>query len=85
MQPLLTEEELAKTRKKVEEFARPGGVGQTLQQKLLERAASTDNWVNCLAFSHFSFILQIKTIIFRSVCCTEYKSHLYFWFHIYTH
>ena len=45
LQPLLTEEELAETRRQVEEFGRPGGVGETLQEKLLERAASTENWV----------------------------------------
>ena len=44
-QPLLTEEELAETRRQVEEFGRPGGVGETLQQKLLERAASRESWV----------------------------------------
>ena len=45
-QPLLTEEELSETKRRVEEFGRPGGIGEALQQKLLERAASRDSWVS---------------------------------------
>ena len=45
MQPLLTEEELAETKRQVEIFGRPGGVGELLQKKLQERAASRESWV----------------------------------------
>ena len=51
LQPLLTEEELAVTKREVEEFSRPGGVGETLQQKLLERAASRESWVSSVGFA----------------------------------
>ncbi|CAI8009594.1 Carnitine O-acetyltransferase, mitochondrial, partial [Geodia barretti] len=44
VEPLLTEEELSETKRRVEEFGRPGGIGETLQQKLLERAATRDSW-----------------------------------------
>ena len=40
------------TKREVEEFSRPGGVGETLQQKLLARAASRENWVSLLALQH---------------------------------
>ena len=46
MQPLLTAEELAETKRQVEVFAKPGGVGETLQKKLEERAASRVSWVS---------------------------------------
>jgi carnitine O-acetyltransferase len=45
VEPLLTEEELAETRRQVEVFGRPGGVGETLQKKLQERAASRESWL----------------------------------------
>jgi carnitine O-acetyltransferase len=45
VEPLLTEEELSETKRRVEEFGRPGGIGEILQQKLLERAASRDSWL----------------------------------------
>ena len=44
-QPLLSEEELAETKRQAEEFGRPGGVGEWLQKKLQERAASRESWV----------------------------------------
>ena len=38
----------------MEEFGRPGGVGEVLQQKLLERAEARDSWVrNSLSELHF--------------------------------
>ena len=43
--PIVSAEELARTRKLAAEFSRPGGVGETLQEKLLSRAKVTDNWV----------------------------------------
>ena len=50
LQPLLTEEELAETKRQVEEFGQPGGVGELLHRKLQERAASKENWVHHLTF-----------------------------------
>ncbi|KAF2348592.1 Acyltransferase ChoActase/COT/CPT, partial [Trinorchestia longiramus] len=46
VQPLVTEEELSNTRLLVEEFLSNGGLGERLQQHLLQRAASKDNWMS---------------------------------------
>ena len=45
LQPLLSPEELEKTRAIVKEFGREGGAGERLQQALLERAKNRENWV----------------------------------------
>lgn len=45
-QPLLSSEEMDKTKTVVAEFGKPGGVGEQLQQKLIERAKANDNWVS---------------------------------------
>lgn len=45
LEPLVSPEELEQTRKMVEEFRRPGGVGQALQAKLERRASKMENWL----------------------------------------
>ena len=45
-QPLLSAEELHQTRSVVAEFGKAGGLGERLQQKLLERAKTHENWVS---------------------------------------
>ena len=45
MKPLVSEEQYEKTRRLVDEFSAPGGVGPRLQQKLLEKTEAEDNWV----------------------------------------
>lgn len=45
MQHLVTEEQFKKTLTIVEKFGAPGGVGEVLQKKLLERRDKTTNWV----------------------------------------
>ncbi|XP_077350911.1 choline O-acetyltransferase [Festucalex cinctus] len=42
---LLTEERFQKTQEAVKRFGAPGGVGELLQRKLVERREKTDNWV----------------------------------------
>ena len=44
--PLLTEEQYQETLKIVSQFGAPGGPGELLQSKLLERSEKTANWVN---------------------------------------
>ncbi|XP_072229350.1 choline O-acetyltransferase-like [Leuresthes tenuis] len=44
-QHLVKEEQFKKTKAIVEKFGAPGGVGEVLQQKLLERRDKTTNWV----------------------------------------
>lgn len=45
LEPLLPPEELKHTRRMVQEFGRPGGLGQQLQDGLERRARLTKNWV----------------------------------------
>jgi choline O-acetyltransferase len=42
----VSSEEFEKTKKIVAEFGRPGGIGELLQKKLLERAEAKENWVS---------------------------------------
>lgn len=45
LEPLLPPEELSHTRKTVQEFGKPGGLGARLQEGLERRAKHTKNWV----------------------------------------
>ncbi|XP_041804022.1 choline O-acetyltransferase, partial [Chelmon rostratus] len=45
MKHLLTEEQLNKTQHIVKQFGAPGGVGELLQSKLMERREKKENWV----------------------------------------
>ncbi|TRY56784.1 hypothetical protein DNTS_035603 [Danionella cerebrum] len=45
MRHLITEDQFTKTKSIVEKFAAPGGVGEVLQKKLLERREQKANWV----------------------------------------
>lgn len=49
LQPIVSEEEWAHTKKLVEEFQAAGGVGERLQKGLERRAKKMENWVskNC--------------------------------------
>lgn len=53
VQHLIKEEQFKKTKAIVEKFGAPGGVGELLQKKLLERRDKTTNWVK-------SQLLKIK-------------------------
>lgn len=46
VQHLVKEEQFKKTKTIVEKFGAPGGTGEVLQKKLLERRDKTTNWVN---------------------------------------
>ncbi|XP_069914209.1 choline O-acetyltransferase isoform X2 [Oryctolagus cuniculus] len=46
MRHLVPEEQFRKSQAIVQRFGAPGGLGETLQQKLLERQQETDNWVS---------------------------------------
>lgn len=45
VQHLVDEDQFLKTKAVVEKFRTPGGAGETLQKKLLERRDKMDNWV----------------------------------------
>nr|AMQ24276.1 catalase [Epinephelus coioides] len=46
LEPLLPPEELSHTRRMVQEFGRPGGLGSRLQDGLEKRARLTKNWIS---------------------------------------
>lgn len=46
VEPLISEEEKTHTRELMDEFLRPGGVGERLQKSLERRARKTDNWLS---------------------------------------
>ena len=45
VKPLLTEDEYACTREVVDDFRKPGGIGEALQDKLVSRANKMENWL----------------------------------------
>uniref|UniRef100_A0A672SX42 Zgc:154046 n=1 Tax=Sinocyclocheilus grahami TaxID=75366 RepID=A0A672SX42_SINGR len=45
LEPLICEEEMTHTHKLMDEFLRPGGVGERLQKSLERRARKTENWL----------------------------------------
>ena len=45
VKPLLTDEEFACTKTAVEEFRKPSGVGELLQEKLVSRSNKMENWL----------------------------------------
>ena len=46
MKSVLTTEEYNRTKIIVEDFGKPGGTGEMLQEKLKKVAEAKDNWVN---------------------------------------
>ncbi|KAG9303461.1 hypothetical protein G9A89_013788 [Geosiphon pyriformis] len=56
VEPLITSEQYAETKKAVQEFKKPGGIGEELQKRLLEKASRPDvvnwleDWWNDLAY-----------------------------------
>lgn len=46
MQHLVPREQFRRSQAIVQQFGAPGGLGETLQQKLLERQEKTANWVS---------------------------------------
>ncbi|KAB0349745.1 hypothetical protein FD754_014602 [Muntiacus muntjak] len=46
MQHLVPQEQFRRSQAIVQQFGAPGGLGETLQQKLLERQEKTNNWVS---------------------------------------
>ena len=58
LRPLLTEEQYQETRKIVTQFGAPGGPGELLQSRLLERSKNKANWVNITLGFHLRGTMQ---------------------------
>ena len=57
LEPIMFDSEYEHTKKIVDEFKKKGGVGEKLQNKLLEKAEKCDNWLaewwdNCAYFGY---------------------------------
>lgn len=65
---MIDEKQFRKTKAIVEKFGAPGGVGEVLQKKLLERRDKTSNWVK-------SSFQRVKEIISRRPrkSCEKYR------------
>uniref|UniRef100_A0A8C1ATB2 Carnitine O-acetyltransferase n=1 Tax=Cyprinus carpio carpio TaxID=630221 RepID=A0A8C1ATB2_CYPCA len=46
LEPLISAEEMTHTRELMDEFLRPGGIGERLQKSLERRARKTENWLS---------------------------------------
>jgi carnitine O-acetyltransferase len=46
VQPLMSNQEMTKTRQVVEEFGKAGGIGEMLHKKLVERSQTHESWVS---------------------------------------
>ena len=46
IRPLVNDDEFEQTRKLVQEFRKPGGIGEQLQEKLINKSKKEDNWVS---------------------------------------
>ena len=59
--PLVSPEEFATTENLINEFIKPGGDGEKLQKKLLERAAKKENWMTewWVDTAYFQFRLPV--------------------------
>lgn len=62
LEPLLFDSEYENTKNVVAEFKKPGGVGEQLQNKLLEKASKSDNWLaewwdRCAYFGYRSSVV----------------------------
>uniref|UniRef100_A0A3Q1I6P9 Choline/carnitine acyltransferase domain-containing protein n=1 Tax=Anabas testudineus TaxID=64144 RepID=A0A3Q1I6P9_ANATE len=63
LETFLQPEELNHTKKLVEEFLIPGGVGETLQKGLERRACNTENWITDDYLKHECLVRQTPVVV----------------------
>ncbi|KAA8584695.1 hypothetical protein FQN60_008480 [Etheostoma spectabile] len=76
LEPILKVDELKQTRELVDEFQKPGGIGERLQRSLEKRAQNTENWI-LLSLCRFAAkltagVLDFKTMIDNETLPVEY-------------
>ena len=65
MKSVLTTEEYNRTKIIVEDFGKPGGTGEMLQEKLKKVAEAKDNWVNIIFYVFAEqFFLPMRQSLF---------------------
>ena len=76
MKSVLTDEEYYRTKLIVEDFGKPGGKGEMLQEKLRKVSESKDNWVITMKTWTEFFCAKLTTSlinIFLNFKCKYYK------------
>uniref|UniRef100_A0A8C2KWD5 Carnitine O-acetyltransferase n=1 Tax=Cyprinus carpio TaxID=7962 RepID=A0A8C2KWD5_CYPCA len=65
LEPLISAEEMTHTRELMDEFLRPGGIGERLQKSLERRARKTENWVRKKHALHYNCTLSLHSLDYR--------------------
>uniref|UniRef100_A0A8C2KUV1 Carnitine O-acetyltransferase n=1 Tax=Cyprinus carpio TaxID=7962 RepID=A0A8C2KUV1_CYPCA len=65
LEPLISAEEMTHTRELMDEFLRPGGIGERLQKSLERRARKTENWVSRFAWLFLAYALLMHSLDYR--------------------
>lgn len=78
LEPLLPPEEFSHTRRMVQEFGRPGGLGAQLQEGLERRARHTKNWV-CVCWIRVGNVADVRGDVgvilkLRESCCGVFEA-----------
>uniref|UniRef100_A0A3Q4G080 Carnitine O-acetyltransferase a n=1 Tax=Neolamprologus brichardi TaxID=32507 RepID=A0A3Q4G080_NEOBR len=68
LEPFVEVDELKRTKQLVQEFLKPGGVGEKLQKGLEKKALNTDNWVS-LTTDYLDNRLPVVAYSNISACC----------------
>ncbi|XP_072015159.1 carnitine O-acetyltransferase-like isoform X2 [Amphiura filiformis] len=71
VEPLLSKEDFETTKKVVEDFGKPNGVGQRLQMALVKRAKKLDNWLSqwWLSVAYLEFRSPVVVNVSPGIVC----------------
>ncbi|EDV19523.1 uncharacterized protein TRIADDRAFT_33379 [Trichoplax adhaerens] len=68
VRPFVNDEQYAQTEALVNEFGKPGGIAEELQQYIAEKAKSSDNWVTDW-WTDYIYLKNRNSVIFNSSGC----------------